>query len=75
MVGDRGSGDVEHVGQLAHAHFGYVLRDKVWVRGPGSEPWEVYVVKADSDVLTKPVGSSCCVTESATGEKASTGCC
>ncbi|MFV2083499.1 ArsI/CadI family heavy metal resistance metalloenzyme [Micromonospora sp. LOL_021] len=27
----------------------YALQDKVWVRGPGNEPWEVYVVKGDSD--------------------------
>ncbi|MEE6258600.1 ArsI/CadI family heavy metal resistance metalloenzyme [Plantactinospora sonchi] len=27
----------------------YALQDKVWVRGPGDEPWEVYVVKGDSD--------------------------
>lgn len=27
----------------------YALQDKVWVHGPGREPWEVYVVKADSD--------------------------
>lgn len=27
----------------------YALQDKVWVHGPGKEPWEVYVVKADSD--------------------------
>ncbi|WP_431036235.1 ArsI/CadI family heavy metal resistance metalloenzyme [Streptomyces sp. P6-2-1] len=26
----------------------YALQDKVWVHGPGKEPWEVYVVKADS---------------------------
>lgn len=29
----------------------YALQDKVWVQGPGHEPWEVYVVKADSDTL------------------------
>ncbi|MGH3987605.1 MAG: ArsI/CadI family heavy metal resistance metalloenzyme, partial [Pseudonocardiaceae bacterium] len=29
----------------------YALQDKVWVQGPGREPWEVYVVKADSDTL------------------------
>jgi catechol 2,3-dioxygenase-like lactoylglutathione lyase family enzyme len=29
----------------------YAVQDKVWVTGPGAEPWEVYVVKADSDVL------------------------
>jgi catechol 2,3-dioxygenase-like lactoylglutathione lyase family enzyme len=26
----------------------YALQDKVWVRGPGDEPWEVYTVKADA---------------------------
>jgi catechol 2,3-dioxygenase-like lactoylglutathione lyase family enzyme len=40
----------------------YALQDKVWVHGPGSEPWEVYVVKADADTLTKQEGSSCCTT-------------
>ena len=30
----------------------YALQDKVWVRGPGKEPWEVYVVKADADRLS-----------------------
>lgn len=29
----------------------YAVQDKVWVHGPGAEPWEVYVVKADSDSL------------------------
>ncbi|MDA3628270.1 ArsI/CadI family heavy metal resistance metalloenzyme [Saccharopolyspora sp. WRP15-2] len=27
----------------------YARQDKVWVHGPGREPWEVYVVKADSE--------------------------
>ncbi|MFH8724184.1 ArsI/CadI family heavy metal resistance metalloenzyme [Streptomyces termitum] len=31
----------------------YALQDKVWVTGPGKEPWEVYVVKADADILEK----------------------
>ena len=31
----------------------YALQDKVWVHGPGKEPWEVYVVKADADSLGK----------------------
>lgn len=26
----------------------YAVQDKVWVNGPGAEPWEVYVVKADA---------------------------
>ena len=38
----------------------YAVQDKVWVHGPGSEPWEVYVVKADADVLAKNTGSACC---------------
>jgi catechol 2,3-dioxygenase-like lactoylglutathione lyase family enzyme len=41
----------------------YALQDKVWVHGPGKEPWEVYVVKADAEQLGKsPVtgGDACC---------------
>ncbi|MFC1416711.1 ArsI/CadI family heavy metal resistance metalloenzyme [Streptacidiphilus cavernicola] len=36
----------------------YALQDKVWVTGPGQEPWEVYVVKADADTLGKSAGSA-----------------
>jgi len=38
----------------------YALQDKVWVSGPGGEPWEVYTVKADADTLTKAEDSACC---------------
>jgi catechol 2,3-dioxygenase-like lactoylglutathione lyase family enzyme len=38
----------------------YALQDKVWVHGPGQEPWEVYVVKGDADRLTKSDDSVCC---------------
>ncbi|MFF3399967.1 ArsI/CadI family heavy metal resistance metalloenzyme [Streptomyces sp. NPDC002659] len=38
----------------------YALQDKVWVHGPGREPWEVYVVKADAETLAKHSGSACC---------------
>ncbi|WP_433389140.1 ArsI/CadI family heavy metal resistance metalloenzyme [Micromonospora sp. KLBMP9576] len=38
----------------------YALQDKVWVRGPGNEPWEVYTVKGDSDQLQKVTESGCC---------------
>ena len=38
----------------------YAVQDKVWVHGPGAEPWEVYVVKADADTLTKNDDSTCC---------------
>ncbi|MFJ8193140.1 ArsI/CadI family heavy metal resistance metalloenzyme [Streptomyces sp. NPDC096094] len=36
----------------------YALQDKVWIHGPGREPWEVYVVKADADTLTKQRGGT-----------------
>jgi catechol 2,3-dioxygenase-like lactoylglutathione lyase family enzyme len=38
----------------------YALQDKVWVHGPGAEPWEVYTVKADAPDATSihPVGVS-----------------
>ena len=39
----------------------YALQDKVWVTGPGKEPWEVYVVKADTnDMLNVTDTSTCC---------------
>ncbi|MET7313074.1 ArsI/CadI family heavy metal resistance metalloenzyme [Streptomyces sp. NPDC005134] len=44
----------------------YALQDKVWVSGPGKEPWEVYVVKADADTLRKSAGSApaaCCTSD------------
>ncbi|MFF7211541.1 ArsI/CadI family heavy metal resistance metalloenzyme [Streptomyces sp. NPDC008238] len=41
----------------------YALQDKVWVTGPGKEPWEVYVVKADAGTLGK------------SAENAPAGCC
>ncbi|MFB7609631.1 ArsI/CadI family heavy metal resistance metalloenzyme [Streptomyces gardneri] len=61
----------------------YAVQDKVWVQGPGREPWEVYVVKADADTLTKQQGSTCCTGTADTaghdaGEPvaaASVGCC
>jgi len=43
----------------------YALQDKVWVTGPGKEPWEVYTVKADADALGKSADSApdaCCGT-------------
>ncbi|MDT0475981.1 ArsI/CadI family heavy metal resistance metalloenzyme [Streptomyces sp. DSM 41014] len=43
----------------------YAVQDKVWVTGPGKEPWEVYVVKADADTLGKSAEGApdaCCGT-------------
>jgi len=52
----------------------YAVQDKVWVTGPGAEPWEVYVVKGDADVLEKAADSACCAPAAAsTPETASAG--
>ncbi|WP_431925494.1 ArsI/CadI family heavy metal resistance metalloenzyme [Nonomuraea jabiensis] len=48
----------------------YALQDKVWVHGPGAEPWEVYVVKGDADTLTGEGDPACC-----TPANASDSCC
>jgi catechol 2,3-dioxygenase-like lactoylglutathione lyase family enzyme len=59
----------------------YAVQDKVWVTGPGSEPWEVYVVKGDADTLDKVPGSDGCTCGAPTGEtagdsqQASAACC
>jgi catechol 2,3-dioxygenase-like lactoylglutathione lyase family enzyme len=55
----------------------YAVQDKVWVTGPGAEPWEVYVVKADSDILDREAGSVCCAPADAAGaaQPADTACC
>ena len=44
----------------------YAVQDKVWVTGPGDEPWEVYTVKADADRMTKEADSVCCAPDGAT---------
>ncbi|HET9077873.1 MAG TPA: ArsI/CadI family heavy metal resistance metalloenzyme [Acidimicrobiales bacterium] len=46
----------------------YALQDKVWVDGPGGEPWEIYTVLADAEMpagqlrATAPGESACCAT-------------
>jgi catechol 2,3-dioxygenase-like lactoylglutathione lyase family enzyme len=43
----------------------YAVQDKAWATGPGKEPWEVYVVKADADTLGKNADGApdtCCGT-------------
>jgi catechol 2,3-dioxygenase-like lactoylglutathione lyase family enzyme len=51
----------------------YAVQDKVWVHGPGREPWEVYVVKEDSTTFgpTETAATSCTDAESAVPA----GCC
>ena len=51
----------------------YAVQDKVWVTGPGSEPWEVYTVKDDarpdlegktgSDLSEVSGDGTCCATD------------
>jgi len=55
----------------------YAVQDKVWVTGPGSEPWEVYTVKDDArpdlegktslDLSDLSGDGACCATDDATG--------
>jgi catechol 2,3-dioxygenase-like lactoylglutathione lyase family enzyme len=57
----------------------YAVQDKVWVHGPGQEPWEVYVVKSDSATFgadPKLTPAACC-TDNADQAPATTsaGCC
>jgi catechol 2,3-dioxygenase-like lactoylglutathione lyase family enzyme len=46
----------------------YAIQDKVWVDGPGGEPWEIYTVLSDADMpagelrATDPSGAACCAT-------------
>ncbi|MFD3665249.1 ArsI/CadI family heavy metal resistance metalloenzyme [Streptomyces sp. NPDC058659] len=49
----------------------YALQDKVWVHGPGREPWEVYVVKADADTLAKQQAGTCCSRQATAGARTS----
>jgi catechol 2,3-dioxygenase-like lactoylglutathione lyase family enzyme len=58
----------------------YAVQDKVWVHGPGNEPWEVYTVKADADNLSKANDSVCCAgaptsAEPVTVGASNSGCC
>jgi catechol 2,3-dioxygenase-like lactoylglutathione lyase family enzyme len=58
----------------------YAVQDKVWVHGPGNEPWEVYVVKGDADTLAKADESVCCAGGSneqlvSVGAAKTAGCC
>jgi catechol 2,3-dioxygenase-like lactoylglutathione lyase family enzyme len=56
----------------------YAVQDKVWVTGPGDEPWEVYVVKSDADTLDKAANSVCCAPAAeadGTAQAAAAACC
>lgn len=59
----------------------YAVQDKVWVHGPGQEPWEVYTVKGDSaaygsDSAALVTPATCCTPAAETGATAKPeGCC
>jgi catechol 2,3-dioxygenase-like lactoylglutathione lyase family enzyme len=60
----------------------YATQDKVWVTGPGGERWEVYTVKADSEVFgvgpadAPPAAATCCGDQvAAAAEQPTTACC
>ena len=64
----------------------YAVQDKVWVTGPGGEPWEVYTVKGDArpDLEGKTAAEpaalagdgTCCTPEgSATDAQPAASCC
>jgi Glyoxalase/Bleomycin resistance protein/Dioxygenase superfamily len=56
----------------------YAVQDKVWVTAPGDEPWEVYVVKGDANVLDKAPDAACCAPAAGTDAAtlpAGAGCC
>lgn len=44
----------------------YAVQDKVWIEGPGGEPWEIYTVLTDCDApagqlrSVVPAASACC---------------
>ena len=52
----------------------YALQDKVWVKDPDGNEWEVFVVKGDTDRMSdEPKATSCCAP--AEKAKGSGGCC
>lgn len=60
----------------------YAVQDKVWVDGPGGEPWEIYTVLADADDpadrlrSAEPGESACCTTRRGqAATTAETSCC
>jgi catechol 2,3-dioxygenase-like lactoylglutathione lyase family enzyme len=59
----------------------YAQQDKVWVHGPGQEPWEVYTVTGDSasfgqDSSATVTAATCCSPDAETGKNTEpAGCC
>lgn len=61
----------------------YAVQDKVWVDGPGGEPWEIYTVLTDTEMpagqlrSAAPGEAACCATRPDLAGVTSTGnpCC
>jgi hypothetical protein len=63
----------------------YAVQDKVWVTGPGGEPWEVYTVTGDArpdlegktelELSAVAGDGSCCRDGSTTDARLSAACC
>ena len=61
----------------------YAVQDKVWVDGPGGEPWEIYTVLADTETpagqlrSSAPSQAACCATrpDLAGATPGGNGCC
>ncbi|MHB1510395.1 MAG: ArsI/CadI family heavy metal resistance metalloenzyme [Acidimicrobiales bacterium] len=57
----------------------FAVQDKVWVDGPGGEPWEIYTVLADTDMpagqlrSAAPGEAACCATRPDLAPAAATG--
>lgn len=59
----------------------YAVQDKVWVDGPGGEPWEIYSVLADTEMpsgelrTADPGGAACCAPRTGQGVSVAPSCC
>lgn len=52
---DAAAGRLREAGLATSEEYGttccHAVQDKVWVTGPGNEPWKVYVVNADAGAV------------------------
>lgn len=59
----------------------YALQDKVWVDGPGGEPWEIYTVLSHTEMpagqlrTAAPGEAACCATRPDLAAAGPTTCC
>ncbi len=60
----------------------FAVQHKLWVDGPGGEPWEIYTVLADAEMpagehhLADPSEAACCATRpDVTGAGRASSCC